>query len=84
MWNMGPLQIVVYSERLLLRIEQKWKCSNKNGLYAEAPPEGNTVSRLQVYGSVGISLVEVYERVGKLSFRLVKSPKMANRRTTWL
>ena len=75
MWNMGPLQIVVYSERLLLRIEQKWKCSNKNGLYAEAPPEGNTVSRLQVYGSVGISLVEVYERVGKTVISVGKKPK---------
>ena len=75
MWNMGPLQIVVYSERLLLRIEQKWKCSNKNGLYAEAPPEGNTISRLQVYGSVGISLVEVYERVGKTVISVGRKPK---------
>ena len=75
MWNMGPLQIVVYSERMLLRIEQNWKCSNKNGLYAKAPPQGNTISRLQVYGSVGISLVEVYERVGKTVISVGKKPK---------
>ena len=75
MWNMGPLQIVVYSERMLLRIEQNWKCSNKNGLYAETPPEGNTISRLQLFKSVGISLVEVYERVGKTVISVGRKPK---------
>ena len=36
-----------------------------NGLYVEAPPERGTFFRLQVYKRVGISLAEVYERVGK-------------------
>ena len=39
------------------------------GLYGEAPPEGGTFFRLQVYKrvdkKVGISQVEVYKRVGK-------------------
>ena len=34
-----------------------------NGLYGEAPPERGTFFRLQVYKRVGISQVEVYERV---------------------
>ena len=37
-------------------------------LYGETLPERDTFLRLQVYETVGISLVEVYERVGKLSF----------------
>ena len=36
-----------------------------NGLYGEAPPERDTLFKLQVYKREGISLVEVYERVGK-------------------
>ena len=38
-----------------------------NGLYGEAPPEMGTFLRLQVqrYERVGISLVEVCERVGR-------------------
>ena len=36
-----------------------------NGLYGEAPPERGTPFTLQVYERVGISRVEVYERVGK-------------------
>ena len=40
-----------------------------NGIYGEAPPEMGTFLRLQVqrYERVGISLVEVYERVGIIS-----------------
>ena len=40
-----------------------------NGLYGEAPPEMGTFLRLQGQGyeRVGISLVEVYERVGIIS-----------------
>ena len=45
-----------------------------NGLYGEAPPERNTFFTLQVYERVGISRVEVYERVGNLSFRYLKGP----------
>ena len=36
-----------------------------NGLYGEAPAERGTFVRVQLYGRVGISLVEVYKRVGK-------------------
>jgi len=37
-----------------------------NGQYGEVPPERGTMFRLQVYDRVtGISLVGVYERVGK-------------------
>ena len=36
-----------------------------NGLYGEALPERGTSFRLQVYERVGISIVEVYDRVGK-------------------
>ena len=36
-----------------------------NYLYGEAPPERGIFSRLQVYETVGISLVEVYKRGGK-------------------
>ena len=36
-----------------------------NGPYGEAPPERGIFFRLQVYEIVGISLVEVYKRVGK-------------------
>ena len=32
-----------------------------DGLYREAPPERGIFFRLQVYESVGISLVEVYK-----------------------
>ena len=47
--------------------------------------ETGTFSRLQVYERVGISIVEVYERVEKSgSFRSVKGPKRANRRISWL
>ena len=61
-------------------------------LYGETPPEMCYVFRLQVYERVRISLaevygrdftrgrgVEVYERVGNLSFRSVKRPKRTNR-----
>ena len=36
-----------------------------NGLYGKAPPKRGNLFRLQVYEGVGISLVEVYERVVK-------------------
>ena len=36
-----------------------------DGLYWEAPPERGIFFRLQVYQSVGISLVEVYKRAGR-------------------
>ena len=54
-----------------------------NGPYGEAPPESGTFFRLQVYERVGISLVEVYNKVGK-SVIWVKGPKRANRWILWL
>ena len=36
-----------------------------NGPYGEAPPESGTFFRLQVYERAGISLAEVFKRVGK-------------------
>ena len=45
-------------------------------LYREAPPKKGTIFRCQVYERVEISLVEVYERVGNLSFQPVKSPQL--------
>ena len=50
-----------------------------HGLFEEAPPGRGTFLRLQVYKRVGISIVEVYEIKGNLSFRSVKGPKRANR-----
>ena len=50
-----------------------------HGLFEEAPPGRDTFLRLQVYKRVGISIVEVYEIKGNLSFRSVKGPKRANR-----
>ena len=41
----------------------------------EAPPERGTLFRLKVYERVGILLVDVYIRVGNLSFGSVKAPK---------
>ena len=53
-----------------------------NGLYVEAPTERHTFCRLKPK-RVGISLIEVYERVGK-AVRSVKGPKRADRRILWL
>ena len=39
-----------------------------NGLYGKTPPERGIFFRLQVYEREGISLVEVYERVGTSVF----------------
>ena len=49
-----------------------------NGIYAEALPERGTFFTLQVHERVGISLVDVYETVGK-SFHSVIRPKRASR-----
>ena len=38
-----------------------WGGTPYDGLYREAPPERGIFFRLQVYESVGISLVEVYK-----------------------
>ena len=46
-----------------------------HGLYGEALPGKDTFFRIQVYERVGISIVEVYEIKGNLSFRSVKGPK---------
>ena len=46
-----------------------------DSLYGEAPPERGTLFRLKVYERVGILLVDVYIRVGNLSFGSVKALK---------
>jgi len=43
-----------------------------NGLYGEAPPERGTFFTLQEYEMVGISRVQVYERVGKSVIYILK------------
>ena len=50
-----------------------------NGLYREAPPQRGTFFGLQVNEILGISLVEVYECVGKYAILSVKRLKRANR-----
>ena len=50
-----------------------------NGLYGEAPPQRGTFFSLQVNEILGISLVEVYECVGKYAILSVKRLKRANR-----
>ena len=72
-------------------------CEKSKHKYGGVPPimaytgrlrsncERGTFSRRQVYERVRISIVEVYERVGKsVSFRSVKGPKRANTRILWL
>ena len=46
-----------------------------DGLYGEAPPERGTFVRHQVYERVGILLTEIYGRVGKNVFWVMKGPK---------
>ena len=43
-----------------------------NGLYREAPPKSGPFFKLKVWGRIGISLIEVYERVGKTVFLVCK------------
>ena len=50
-----------------------------NGLYGEAPFQGGTFFSLQVYEMSGISLVEVYECVGRYVISSAKRLKRANR-----
>ena len=50
-----------------------------NGLYGEAPPQRGTFFSLQVNEILGISIVEVYECVGKYAILSVKRLKRANR-----
>ena len=46
-----------------------------NGLYGGSPPERGTFLRLQVYTRVGISQVEVYEKVEKSVISVRKRTK---------
>ena len=55
-----------------------------NGLYREALPKRGTFFRFQVHESVGISLVNVYERVVKSGISVFKNPKRAYRCILWL
>ena len=44
-----------------------------------APPKRGTFFRLQLYESLGILLVVVYERVGKSVISVCEMPKRPNR-----
>ena len=56
-----------------------WGGTPYNGLYGEAPPERDTLFRLQLYERVGILLIEVYERVGKSVIWVCERVQRANR-----
>ena len=43
-----------------------------SGLYGVPPPEGTVFCRLQVYQRVGVTLVKVYEKVGKSVISFVR------------
>ena len=43
-----------------------------NGIYGEAPAERGTFFRRKVYERIGISLVEVYEKVAKSFISICK------------
>ena len=59
-------------ERVLPLTAYTWRFRPKEGTFCRLKPKG-----------VGISLVEVYKRVGK-AVRCVKGPKRADRRILWL
>ena len=64
-----------------------WVCRTSGGgtqPHERLRPKGGTFFKSQVYERVGVSLVEVYKRVGKSVFPSVKRPKIANRRNLWL
>ena len=69
---------------LPFKVAGKILCPGGHSLCREAPPERRTFVRLQVYERVEISLVEVYERVGKSAFGSVKGPKRANGGILWI
>ena len=52
-------------EALLEEFYQEGGGTPYDGLYGESPPERGIPFRLQAYERAGISLVEVYKRVGK-------------------
>ena len=63
-----------------LRVSQGWgEGTSYNCLYGEAQPVRDTFFALNVYERVGISVVEVYKRVGKTSLRSVTRPKRTTR-----
>lgn len=55
-----------------------------NGLYGESPPERGTVFRLQLDERVAISLVELYESVGKSVIWVRKKALKSKRCILWL
>ena len=55
-----------------------------NGLYGESPPEMGTVFRLQLDERVAISLVELYESVGKSVIWVGKKAQKGKRCILWL
>ena len=75
-----PLQTLLqYRKRVTLRKARGGGGTPYDGLYGKAPPKRGIFFRLQVFERVGISLVDVFERVGNLSFGALKGPKRANR-----
>ena len=57
-----------------------WVCRTSGGgtqPHERLRPKGGTFCKSQVYERVGVSLVEVYKRVGKSVFPSVKRPKIA-------
>ena len=57
-----------------------WGAGNSYyGLYGTAPPKRGTSFMLQVYERVGISKVEVNERVGKSLIKVFKRLKLLKR-----
>ena len=54
-----------------------------NSVYGEAPPERGTFFRPQVYEMVSISMVEVYERVGK-QHKILRTKVSINLVVNWL
>ena len=60
---------------LPFKVASKILCPGGHSLCREAPPERRTFVRLQAYERVEISLVEVYETVGKSVIWVCKRTK---------
>ena len=81
------------TSNLLVIIFSSWQSKNLNTLWFNSIPlmaytgrlSPNGVHiRLQVYESLGISLVEVFERVGKSVIRSLERPTRDNKCILWL
>ena len=61
-----------FDARKIISVRLHTRGDPHNGLQREAPPKSGTFFRLLVYERVGISLVEVYERVAKYILSVCK------------